>query len=243
MSRSPCSILVPPTLTPSQVQPDSMPSPTATFLSHTNSYAETSPCTCLPAPAPCLELSFSILSQKRGSHDGGGSCRPPCQATLASEGLLGEKPEPPPSPASADKTRKTAADCHPRGAERRAEPGPGLGVHRLTVSLVVRALARSGDAVREMKWPGSEVRKPWVSGQVSLVTLTRVFSVGFFFSPQHIFPWLIAIKVCRHARNCWLLAGEICGFKYGFVGGCMRKHEHCGCAGLLRLPGRDCQHE
>lgn len=70
------------------------------------------------------------------------------------------------------------------------------------------------------------------------------FSVLFFFSLNvfsHIFPWLIATKVCHHARNCWLLVGKICGFKHGFVGGCMRKRRHRECAGLLRLPGRDCQ--
>lgn len=167
------------------------------------------------------------------------SCRPLCQATLASEGLPGKKPEPPLAPASADRTPKTAAGCRPRGAERRAEPAPGLGVHQVTVSPVLWALAHSGDAVREMKWPGSEVRKPCVSGQVSPFTLTRGFFPLNVFA--HIFAWLVAIKVCHHARNCWLLVGEICGFKHGFVRGRMRKHKHCGCAGLLRLPGRDCQ--
>lgn len=89
MSQSPHSVLVPPTLPPSRVQPASVPYPTATVLSHTNSYTEPSPCLCLPAPAPCLELSFGIPRQKCGSHVGGtpaGLCaRPPsrlraCQA-------------------------------------------------------------------------------------------------------------------------------------------------------------------
>lgn len=169
-----------------------MPSPTATFLSHTNSYTEPSPCTCLPAPTPCLKLSFGIPSQKHGSHVGGTPASFRARPLLQLRACWARSQSLPHPPTSADGTPETAAGCRPRGAERRAEPAPGLGGHWLMVSPVAWALACSDGAVREVKWPVPEVRKLWLSGQVSPFTLMRGFFpfwVFFFFpsTPFHIF--------------------------------------------------------
>lgn len=229
-----------PTLTPSQAQPNSHAFPphrlaTPEKLTHRvqpsrfSAHLDPMPQAVFWCPEPKAQLP-------RWQH----SCRLPCQATLASQHSLGREPEPPPTPACADRTPETATGCCSGAAKRRAEPVPCLGAHQLMVSLVAWAPARSGGAVRGMRCPGSEVRKPWLSGQASLFTLTRLFLPLNIFS--HIFLWLIAIKVCHHARNCRWLVGEICDFRLALVGGCMRKHKHCGCAGLLTLPGRGCQH-
>lgn len=158
------------------------------------------------------------------------SCRLQCQATLTPEGWLGKKPKLPPSSTSADKTPQTVDGWHPSGAKRKAEAAPVWGLHLLMVLLPVpRALAHCSGAVNEMNGPGLRSRSP-----VSHSKLVCSFSQRVFFwcfcslnICSCILPWLIAIKIQ------WIVR-ETCGFKNGFVRGCMRKLKHDsvqGCSG------------